>query len=227
MVTYDKDLPIRVQITRPDPKYYFLLDHQLEGCKKGLQQATVYIRQSFMIHNEKFREIFMHLGTRQITDMEVLAQLIHQMHGEDDRYYDESNDDTPVFEYIKPCEKHEQQQKEETTEHEQHHVNNDLTAAVMRNMQFEEKQIHLYEQLIRYIDDDGADIVFEYLKESAAKAFETLRNLLHILTTHTEVKDFGLGDSHNAWDLDTSNYFDKPNPTFINPSEVEDMNFHK
>lgn len=226
MFTFDKKLPIQVQITRPDAKYYFLLDHQLEGCREGLKQASVYIRQSFMIHNEKFHEVFMQLGASKITDMEVLAQMIHQMHGEDDRYYDESNDDTPVFEYIKPC-KEQSHANNEASEQKQHHVNNDLSAAVMRNMQFEEKQIHLYEQLIRYIDDDGADIVFEYLKESSNKAFETLRNLLHILTEQAEVKDFGLGESHNAWDLDTSNYFDKPNPIFINPGEVEDMHFPK
>lgn len=224
MFIYDKKIPMEVQITRPDMKYYLLLDRQLEGCKAGLEQANVYIRQSFMIHNEEFREIFLRLGARQITNMEILAKLIHQMHGEDDRYYDESNDDTPVFEFIRPV-GHEESVDE--TELDQHHVNNDLTAAVMRNMQFEEHEIHKYEELIRYIQDDGADKTFEYLKESAKKALNTLRNLLHILTTHTEVKDFGLGDSHDAWDLDTSNYFDKPNPIFINPNDIEDLPFKK
>lgn len=172
--------------------------------------------------------IFLCDWVQQISDMEVLSCIIHQMHGEDDRYYDESNDDTPVFEFIKPCHTQEEHCScQPESEEEQHHVNNDLTAAVMRDMQYEEEQIHIYEELIRYIQDDGADEAFSYLLNSAKKAMDTLRNLLHILTTHTEMKDFGEGDTHNAWDLDTSNYFDKPNPTFVNPSDIEDFPFKK
>ena len=107
MFIYDTKLPFEVQITRPDMKYYLLLDRQLQGCSSGLKQASVYIRQSFMINNPTFHDIFMRLGARQISDMEVLSHIIHQMHGEDDRYYDESNDDTPVFEFIKPCQSEE------------------------------------------------------------------------------------------------------------------------
>lgn len=225
MFIYDTVLPMEVRITRPDFKYYLLLDRQLEGCKPGLEQAQVYVRQSFMIHNQEFHDIYMRLAARLMSDMEVLAVLIHQMHGVDDRYYDESNDDTPAYEFIKPCETGEETHHQND---EKHHVNNDLTAAVMRDMQFEESQIELYEQLIEFVHDDGADIVFQYLKESAQKAFGTLKNMLTILTTHTEMKDFGEGNTHNAWDLDTSNYFDKPNPVFINPSDIEDIaNFPK
>lgn len=222
MILYDEKLPIQVQIIRPDMKYYLLLDRHLDGCRRGLKQANVYIAQSFMIHNKKFKDIFMRLGASQLSDMEVLSVLIHQMHGEDDRYYDESNDDTPAYEFILPCE--EQKEcccHEDVTHDDQHHVNNDLTAAVLRDIRFEEQQVDLYEQLIQYVEDDGADRVFEYLKENAQKALDTLKNTLNILTTHTEMKDFGEGDTHNAWDLDTTNYFDKPNPIFINPNDVK------
>ena len=74
---------------------------------------------------------------------------------------------------------------------------------------------------------NGRDVYKRQLLDSAKKAMDTLKNLLHILTTHTEMKDFGEGDTHNAWDLDTSNYFDKPNPIFVNPSDLEDFPFKK
>ena len=217
MFTYEDTLAIHVEIDRPDVRYYLLLDHQLNGCKSGLDQAQVYIRQAYMIHNIEFHDIYMRLATKLLNDMEVLSRLIHLFHGEDDRYYDESNDDTPVFEFILPLE------EECNTQEDKHHVNNDMTASIMRNMQFEDERIKLYEKLIQYIDDTKAKEVLHYLKTQAEKSFHTLKNLMTILTTHTEVKDFGLGDSHNAFDLDTSNYFDKPNPTFINPNEVEDF----
>lgn len=78
MFIYDTKLPFEVQITRPDMKYYLLLDRQLQGCSSGLKQASVYIRQSFMINNPTFHDIFMRLGARQISDMEVLSRVIHQ-----------------------------------------------------------------------------------------------------------------------------------------------------
>ena len=62
MFIYDTKLPFEVQITRPDMKYYLLLDRQLKGCSSGLKQAAVYIRQSFMINNPTFHDIFMRLG---------------------------------------------------------------------------------------------------------------------------------------------------------------------
>lgn len=220
MFSYENKKPYEVNITRPDFRYYLLLDRQLNGCKDGCEQAAVYIRQAFMIHNQKFHDIYMKLAADLLSDMEVLADLLHQMHGEDDRYYDESNDDTPDFELIKPCAYDVELKSEEAS---QHHVNNDLTACVMRDMQFEEQRMELYEKLISYIADDGADAAFQYLKERSTEAFETLKNLLTILTTHTEMKDFGLAGSHNEFDLDTSNYFDKPNPTFVNPDDINNM----
>lgn len=220
MFSYDEKLLYKVEIDRPDMKYYVLLDRNLQGCRDGLQQAIVYIRQGFMIHNPTFHNTFMQLATRKINDMEILSDLLHKMHGVDNRYYDESNDDTPAFELIQPL-----KQKEEKKQEEQHHVNNDLTAAVLRNLEYENKAYEIYEQLIHIIDDKGANKTFMYLKESVLQAIEILKNMLEILTNHEEIKDFGEGDTHNAWDLDTSNYFDKPNPIFLNPSDLEDFPF--
>ena len=56
MFIYDTKLPFEVRITRPDMKYYLLLDRQLKGCSSGLKQAAVYIRQSFMINNPTFHD---------------------------------------------------------------------------------------------------------------------------------------------------------------------------
>lgn len=217
MFYFEEKLPIEVRISRPNFRYYILLDRQLDGCKEGIEQASIYIRQAFMIHNQEFREIYMNLGASLLSDMEVLSSLIHQMHGEDDRYYDESNDDTPVFELIKTS-----KTVEKKTIAPQH-VNNDLCASILHNVKFEEHRIQLYEKLLSYIKDEGASDVFFYLKENAQCALHTLNNLLLILNTNTEVKDFGLGDSHNAFDLDTSNYFDKPNPAFLNESDIEEF----
>ena len=213
MLLYDNKLTSSVMIKRPDPQTYYLLDTMLQGTKLGLNQAMKYFRQAFMIHNETFYETFMRLGAKEISNMEIVAKLLHQEHGEDDRYLDESNDDTPVFEYIMP----EEEPQEQRIPLSNTHVNNDLTAAIMENMDFEEGRITLYESLIEKCEDSGAKELFCFLKESTQRAYDVLSNMLEILTTHVELKEFGEGNTHETWDLDTSNYFDKPNPYFLTP----------
>ena len=61
--------------------------------------------------------------------------------------------------------------------------------------------------------------VFAHLIDSTMKSIDILKNTLNILTTHTELKEFGEGDTHESWDLDTGNYFDKPNPYFLSPDK--------
>ena len=219
MFAYQGEKTFEVRNIHPNARYYHLLDRQLHGCEEGLRQAVCYIRQAFMMHNPKFSHIYMELAVMLLSDMEVLSDMLHQLHGVDDRYYDESNDDTPAFEVFAPCHQAAEKEKEE------HHVNNDLTACVMRDIDFEKKRVLLYEKLYHTFEaDQEAQRVFSYLRKRGEEAYERLQNILTILSTHQEEKDFGLGDSHNAFDLDTGNYFDKPNPYFINPNEVEKEN---
>lgn len=213
MFSYEEKLPLQVAQVKPDPLLYELLDHQLHGCQNGLAQATVYMRQGFMIHNPKFHHTFLQLAVEKLNTMELLSDLLHQLHGEDDRYYDESNDDTPVFEFIPPI--HEFKSDGDV----KHHVNNDLTAALMRDIADEEKQRTAYERLFEKTKDEATLEIFHYLKDCSDKVLKTLKTMLTILTTHTEEKDFGEGNMHDEWDLDTSNYFDKPNPYFFNQTD--------
>ena len=41
-----------------------------------------------------------------------------------------------------------------------------------------------------------------------------LHRMLNKKEEHAHIKDFGEADTMKAWDLSTSNYFDKPNPDF-------------
>ncbi|MEG1476002.1 MAG: hypothetical protein RSC10_09685 [Longicatena sp.] len=209
MIQYEEELAIEVEITKPNFAYYLILDKHLKGCKEGTQQAQRYFQEALMIHNQEFYNIFMRLATRLFNEQEVLAKLIHLMHGVDDTFFDETNDDTPAFACIK-----EDKSKHQHSDLEQSIIQ-DLTAVVMYHIKFAKNQYIMYEQLLSVIHDEKAKNVLRYLKISSQEAFEILKNLLEILTTHTEIKEFGEGNSHESWDLDTSNYFDKPNPTFI------------
>ena len=94
MITYENSLPIDVTIDRPDFKSYLLLDREFQGTRLGLMSAMAYIRDSFMINNDDFRFMYMQMGVKEITHMELMAKLLHLMHGSDDRYYYEDNYDT-------------------------------------------------------------------------------------------------------------------------------------
>lgn len=218
MFTYEHKLVEDVQITRPNFKYYLMMDRQKDGTREGLESAMRYIRQSFYFNNPEFQQIFMKIAAQQINDMEMLAAMIHQMHGEDDRFYDEDNDDTPAFELIPPCD----EEKPNTDHHkEKTHINNDITAAVMYDLQCEEKQRKYYEFLYEEMEDEGARICVKHLLESNQSTMNQLKGILNTLSEPNEIKDFGYAGSHNNWDQAGGNYFDKQNPIFINPSEIE------
>lgn len=219
MITYEKALPMNVSIDRPDFKSYLLLDKEFQGTRVGLMSAMSYIRDSFMIHNDDFSYFFMQMGTKEITHMELISELLHQLHGSDDRYYDEDNDDTPTHELIPPLEK-----EECIKPMKQEHTNNDITACCMFHLQDEEKQIRYYQELQAKIEDHGAQAVFAYIIEGKKENVKILKDILHTLKEPNEIKDFGLGeDSHNAFSSNSGNYFDKPNPEFLNPSELDHL----
>lgn len=219
MITYEKRLPIEVTIDRPDFKNYLLLDQEFQGTKLGLTSAMCYIKDSFMIHNDDFRYFFMELGTKTITHMELLSEVLHQLHGSDDRYYDEDNDDTPAHELIPPL-----KQEQSVKPMEQEHVNNDITACVMFHLEDEERQIRLYQEMDTKMNDQGIHTVFAYIIEGKHENIKLLKGILHTLKEPNELKDFGLREeSVNAWSPNSGNYFDKPNPEFLNPSELETL----
>lgn len=219
MLVYEKRLPIEVHVQQPDFKSYLLLDQQLQGTRVGLMSAMCYIQDSFMLNNDDFQRMFMELGTKEIIHMEVLSILIHQMHGSDDRYYDEDNDDTPTHELIPPL-----KEIEPVKPMEQEHVNNDITAATLFHLEDEQRQIRIYQELDAKISDAGAHTVFSYIIEGKRESVKVLKGILETLKEPHEIKDFGLGEgSHNACSPNAGNYFDKPNPEFLNPSELETL----
>lgn len=220
MITYEKGLVIPVQVTRPDFKSYLLLDRNFQGTLLGLTSAMSYIRDSYMIHNDDFRYFYVQMGIKEMNHMELLSELLHQMHGSDDRYYDEDNDDTPTHELIKPL----GDKKDVVQPLRQEHVNNDITAATMFHLEDEERQIRLFHECIAKIDDAGARKVFEYIIAGKQENVKILKDILNTLKEPNEIKDFGLGEgSHNAFSPNAGNYFDKPNPEFLNPSELETL----
>lgn len=217
MLRYDKRQPIQVQVDRPSFQSYLLLDQHLQGTRVGLMSAMSYIRDSFMINNDDFRYLFMEMGIKEIGHMELLSSVIHQMHGSDDRYYDEDNDDTPAHELILPL-----KEIEPIQPMEQEHVNNDITAVTLFHLQDEERQIAIYQEMDEKINDPGASKVFAYILNGKQESIRVLKEILHTLKEPREIKDFGLGEgSHNTHSPNAGNYFDKPNPEFINPSEME------
>lgn len=219
MITYEKGLPIRVTVTRPDFKSYLLMDREFQGTRLGLMSAISYIRDSFMINNDDFRYFYMQMGIKELTHMELMAELLHLMHGSDDRYYDEMNDDTPTHELIKPL-----TEQKPIQPMQQEHTNNDITAVTLFHLEDEERQIRLYQEMDAKMDDTGAHEVFAYIITGKQENVKILKDILHTLKEPNEIKDFGLGpDSHNAWSPNAGNYFDKPNPEFINPSELSSL----
>lgn len=214
--TYEKDM--KVHVDKPDFISFLLLDKRMDGTRHGLENGMKYIHQSFLLNNPTWKESLSHLGASELSMMEKFAVLIHQMHGSDARFYDESNDDTPAHELHQGYD----QKMHFNLDHK--HDNLDFTAVIMQDMEDETYLKSIYEELYEKITDTGTRNFIKEMIETRNKHYEILKNILDILTTHNEIKDFGLGDSHNAWDYDTENYFGKLNPEFIHIDDVPELN---
>lgn len=219
MIEMKKELLMDVHIDQPDFQNYLLIDREFQGTKLGLASAMSYIRDSFMINNDDFRFFYYQLGINCVNHMELIAKMLHLLHGSDDRYYDEDNDDTPTHELIEPL-----KEKKPIQPMAHEHVNNDITAATMFHLEDEERQIKLYQEMDAKIQDQGAHEVFAFIIKEKQEHVRILKGILHTLKEPNEVKDFGISpDSHNAFSPNSGNYFDKPNPEFINPSQLKTL----
>lgn len=196
-----------VKEVKPDIHVYEAVKKRLEGCKTGLQSAMHYIRESYMMVDGENRNAFALAAVRKLNDMEVLAELLHRLHGLDDWYFDAMLDTDPVYHEI-----NEQPDKKQGGKYRNH---DDLSAALLCHMKQEQEICSALEACRSLSRDEAAKACFQHLAESTQATMTMLSRLLDKQSEHAHAKDFGEAPSFQAWDLATSNYFDKPNPEFF------------
>lgn len=195
---------------QPDIQLYDMLKTKLHGCHDGLQAAMCYIRESYMLLNRDFRHVFLQAAVQKLNDMELLAAMLHRLHGMDDSYFDVMLETDPLYHVMEGT-------KDKPSSAA---IHNDAVAALLVHDKQERAWLQVYEEASRLSADDGSKQCLQQLSAHTQATIDALQEVREYLREHAKTMDFGeAGTSWKAWDVATSNYFDKPNPEFYHPSK--------
>ncbi len=86
MFKHEKQLLNPVRVERPNPQYAVLLQEQLGGGNGELKAAMQYISQSFRIKDPEIKDLFLDIGSEELSHMEMVAATINMLNGHDVDY---------------------------------------------------------------------------------------------------------------------------------------------
>ncbi len=81
MFQHDKKLLHAVKVDRPDPRYAAMLLEQLGGPHGELKAALQYLSQSFRIADPAIKDLFLDIGTEELSHMEIIGTTINLLNG--------------------------------------------------------------------------------------------------------------------------------------------------
>lgn len=212
---------LQVKVERPNPQYAVLMQEQLGGGNGELKAALQYLSQSFRVKDQTIKDLFLDIGTEELSHMEIVAETINLLNGHDVNYETVGTGEiethvlcglAPVLinssgapwtgNYVT--------------------VTGDLVADLLSNIASEQRAKVVYEYLYRQIKDKEVRNTIDFLlnREEAHNAL--FREALNKIKDSGSNKDFGVtSDSRLYFDLSTpGRFFDAPNPSevsFTNP----------
>jgi Mn-containing catalase len=221
MFKHEKQLLREVKVEGPNPQYAALMQEQIGGANGELKAALQYLSQSFRINDPTIKDLFLDIGSEELSHMEMVAQTINLLNGHDINYESVGVGEiqshvlaglAPVLinasgapwtaDYVT--------------------VTGDLVADLLSNIASEQRAKVVYEYLYRQIKDKYVRETIDFLlnREEAHNAL--FREALNKVKDTGSNKDFGITeDSRLYFDLSTpGKFFDAPNPTapsFENP----------
>lgn len=225
MFKHEKQLLNEVKVDKINPQYAVLMQEQLGGGNGELKAAMQYLSQSFRIKDQTIKDLFLDIGTEELSHMEMVAETINLLNGH--RVNHESvgsgEIETHVLSGLAPVLVN---SSGEPWTANYVTVTGDLVADLLSNIASEQRAKVVYEYLYRQINDNEVRRTIDFLlnREEAHNAL--FREALNKVKDTGSNKDFGVTDDSKLYfDLSTpGNFFDKPNPTepsFNNPRKPE------
>ena len=228
MFKHDKKLLREVKVERPNPQYAALLQEQLGGANGELKAALQYLSQSFRIKDPAIRDLFLDIGSEELSHMEMIAQTISLLNGHDLNVENVSLGEiqNQVLTGLAPA-----LVNGSGAPFTANYVNvtGDLAADLLSNIAAEQRAKVVYEYLYRQIDDKYVRETIDFLlnREEAHNAL--FREALNKIQDTGSNRDFGVTpDSKLYFDLSSPDrHFESPNPTppsFDNPRQQPNPN---
>lgn len=221
MFTYTNKYTREVMMEKPDARDYLLMEEILNGTRDELNWAMRLLFDSWHIQDSKMKQRFRCIAARELSNMEALAEMMQLARGNDANYVDAIDLENPGFEVVQQSSVYASMQKQETTS-DHFDIACDMAAMLMENIDYDRKRKQLYEFLKENVHDERLKGFLDWLIAGKEENMREWDGMLHDMHTPIKHKTFGLGYlSENAWEPDSGNYFDKPNPYFINPDDLD------
>ncbi|MEQ8156899.1 MAG: manganese catalase family protein, partial [Clostridiaceae bacterium] len=77
---------LQVKVERPNPQYAVLMQEQLGGGNGELKAALQYLSQRFRVKDQTIKDLFLDIGTEELSHMEIVAETINLLNGHDVNY---------------------------------------------------------------------------------------------------------------------------------------------
>lgn len=223
MFKHEKQLlnNIQVKVEGPNPQYAVLMQEQLGGGNGELKAALQYLSQSFRVKDQTIKDLFLDIGTEELSHMEIVAETINLLNGHEVNHeaVGSGEIESHVLGGLAPVLMN---SSGEPWTANYVTVTGDLVADLLSNIASEQRAKVVYEYLYRQIKDREVRNTIDFLlnREEAHNAL--FREALNKVKDTGSNKDFGVtNDSKLYFDLSTpGRYFNDPNPTepsFSNP----------
>jgi Mn-containing catalase len=214
MFKHEKQLLKDVRVERPNPQYAVLMQEQLGGANGELKAALQYLSQSFRVKDPAIKDLFLDIGSEELSHMEMVAETINLLNGHDVTYESVGvgEIESHVLTGLSPVLIN-SSGAPWTANYVT--VTGDLVADLLSNIASEQRAKVVYEYLYRQIQDKYVKETIDFLlnREEAHNAL--FREALNKVKDTGSNKDFGVtDDSRLYFDLSTpGKFFEAPNPT--------------
>lgn len=227
MFKHEKQLLKDVKVEKPNPQYAVLMQEQLGGGNGELKAAMQYISQSFRIKDAAIKDLFLDIGSEELSHMEMVAQTINLLNGHsvDFNSVTSGEIETHVLGGLSPVLMN---SSGEPWTANYVTVTGDLVADLLSNIASEQRAKVVYEYLYRQVNDKHVRETINFLLEREEAHNALFREALNKVKDTGSNKDFGVTqDSKLYFDLSTpGRYYDDPNPTepsFANPRKESEL----
>ena len=214
MFKHQKKMMRPVRVERPNPQYANLMQEQLGGCNGELKAAMQYLSQSFRAEDPAIKDLFLDIGTEELSHMEMVAETINLLNGHEVDYTQIENGQiqSMVSFGLNPALIN-SSGNPWTADYVT--VTGDLAADLLADIASEQRAKVVYEHLYRQIEDKYVreTIMFLLEREEAHNAL-----FCEALNKYTQDKgsnlNFGISeDSRLYFDLSKpGRYFEDPDP---------------
>jgi Mn-containing catalase len=227
LFTHQKQLLHEVKVDSPNPTYATMLQEQLGGGNGELKAAMQYTAQSFRIHDQEIKDLFLDIAAEELSHMEMVATMINMLNGHEVHAEQVASGtiQAHVLGGLAPLLVN-ASGAPWTADYVT--VTGDLPADILSNIASEQRAKVVYEYLHRQINDKGVRETIDFLlnREEAHNAL--FREALNKVQATGSNRDFGVDqDARLYFDLSKpGRYFAAPTPTppgFENPRREQQL----